>query len=346
MGIVARDLDSAAVLRSRTSLPVLVAPSFPELTDLYADLDPSRALLQQLHAQLPVAAVTRALHVHINHGESDKQSMASNNAKAYDRVFVAGEAAVQRHPAGLLEFDTGRLVRTGRPQLDLRPAPVLRPRRGRRTAPCSTPPRGRATRSTTTTRQSTRSAPGRARHPGRPGRPPRLQAASQGGHQPDRVGARGPPRRSWCSSPTPRREPEVTRRSQPVTSSRSCPTATRWSPTSSVGLDWLYLCTEKPMFVTDRHLDGERLRQEVPVSRCADVIGRRRRRGRAPERTDRRPTGARRAPPRPRGHAPPLLRRPPRRRQHAALEGRGRRACGATGPLGQQSGDETAAIIA
>jgi CDP-glycerol glycerophosphotransferase (TagB/SpsB family) len=41
---------------------------------------------------------------------------------------------------------------------------------------------------------------------------------------------------------------------------------------SSVGLDWLYLCTEKPIFLTDRHLDSERLRQEVPVSRCADVI--------------------------------------------------------------------------
>ena len=56
----------------------------------------------------------RMLHVHVNHGESDKQSMASNNAKAYDRVFVAGEAAVQRHAASLLEFDPSRLVRTGR----------------------------------------------------------------------------------------------------------------------------------------------------------------------------------------------------------------------------------------
>ena len=43
---------------------------------------------------------------------------------------------------------------------------------------------------------------------------------------------------------------------------------------SSVGLDWLYLCTHKPLFLTDRHQDGERLRQEVPVSRCADVIER------------------------------------------------------------------------
>jgi hypothetical protein len=41
---------------------------------------------------------------------------------------------------------------------------------------------------------------------------------------------------------------------------------------SSVGLDWLYLRTDKPIFLTDRHHDAERLRQEIPVSRCADVI--------------------------------------------------------------------------
>ena len=41
---------------------------------------------------------------------------------------------------------------------------------------------------------------------------------------------------------------------------------------SSVGLDWLYLQTDKPIFITDRHADGERLRTEVPVSRCADVL--------------------------------------------------------------------------
>ncbi|NGZ99779.1 hypothetical protein G5V59_03970 [Nocardioides sp. W3-2-3] len=41
---------------------------------------------------------------------------------------------------------------------------------------------------------------------------------------------------------------------------------------SSVGLDWLYLQTDKPILVTDRYDDAERLRQEVPVSRCADVV--------------------------------------------------------------------------
>ena len=44
-----------------------------------------------------------ALHVHINHGESDKLSMVSNQAKAYDAVFTAGPAALRRHRRALID---------------------------------------------------------------------------------------------------------------------------------------------------------------------------------------------------------------------------------------------------
>ena len=128
VGIVARDADVASLLAERTSLSIFLAPTFSELTELYAVLD-AKVVLYCNNSSLNFQSLVdgRMLHAHINHGESDKQSMASNNAKAYDRVFVAGEAAVQRHLDGLMEFDPGRLVRIGRPQLDLRPAPVLAP---------------------------------------------------------------------------------------------------------------------------------------------------------------------------------------------------------------------------
>ncbi len=128
VGLVLRDQESAALVQGRTELPVFVAPSFPELTALYDDLDADIVLyVNNSIFNFQSLIDGRLLHVHVNHGESDKQSMASNNAKAYDRVFVAGEAAVQRHEAGLMEFDIGRLVRVGRPQLDLRPVSLLPP---------------------------------------------------------------------------------------------------------------------------------------------------------------------------------------------------------------------------
>ena len=111
----------------------MLAEDFPQLRAAYAEMDARVGLyVNNSMRNFQSLLETRMLHVHINHGESDKQSMASNNAKSYDRLFVAGEAAVQRVVAGLLEFDTTKLVRIGRPQLDLRLEPVLEPS-GRRT---------------------------------------------------------------------------------------------------------------------------------------------------------------------------------------------------------------------
>ena len=273
VGIVARDPDSAVLLGSRTTLPVFSAPTFPELTALYGELDAKVALYcnnSMLNFQSLIDG--RLLHVHINHGESDKQSMASNNAKAYDRVFVAGEAAVQRHAAGLLEFDLGRLVRIGRPQLDLRPASLLVP----------------------SSRRTVLYAPTWERRRG-------VQRLHLGGHD------RGGDRPAILAVPDARvvyvPHPKVTNSLTPAVREAhreilGLVSEAAWrepdaghatilggdilavmpdcdamvTDVSSVGLDWLYLRTEKPIFITDRHQDAERFRMEVPVSRCADVI--------------------------------------------------------------------------
>ncbi|RYU09930.1 CDP-glycerol glycerophosphotransferase family protein [Nocardioides iriomotensis] len=275
VGVVARDLDSAAVLQGRTSLPVLVAPSFPALHDLYDDVDP-KVVLYCNNSILNFQSLLhgRALHVHVNHGESDKQSMASNNAKAYDRVFVAGEAAVQRHVAGLLEFDTSRLVRIGRPQLDLsRTSPLPEAADGRRTVLYAPTWEGDADYNNYTSLDTVGRGVVRAI----------LDVPGV------RLVYKPHPKIATSQTPSIRdahrdvldlvadaaaRDPEaghtVYVTGDILALMPSCDAMV--TDVSSVGLDWLYLCTGKPLFVTDRHLDGERLRQEVPVSRCADVI--------------------------------------------------------------------------
>jgi hypothetical protein len=273
VGIVVRDPDSATVLRARTTLPVFAVPSFPELTDLYAELD-AQVVLYCNNSMLNFQSLIngRSLHAHINHGESDKQSMASNNAKAYDRVFVAGEAAVRRHAAGLIEFDLTRLVRTGRPQLDLRPAPLLAPTE-RRTVLYAPTWEGDAEYNDYTSLDTVGPEIVRA-----------ILAV------PD-VRLVYKPHPKVASSLTPEvREAHRAILSLVADAARREPDAGHEAITvgdilavipdcdamvtdvSSVGLDWLYLRTEKPIFLTDRHHDPERLRQEVPVSRCADVI--------------------------------------------------------------------------
>ena len=273
VGIVVRDPESAVLVQARSSLSVFAAPSFPELTDLYAGLG-AKVVLYCNNSMLNFQSLldSRMLHVHINHGESDKHSMASNNAKAYDRIFVAGEAAVQRHAAGLLEFDIGHLVRTGRPQLDLCPAPVLAPSPGRTVLYAPTW-EGDAEYNDYTSvdtigadivRAVLAVPDARLVYKPHPKVVTSLTPAVREAHH----------RILGLVDEAIRHEPDAGHAS--VTSGDilalmpDCDAMV--TDVSSVGLDWLYLQTDKPIFITDRHHDAEGLRQDVPVSRCADVI--------------------------------------------------------------------------
>lgn len=61
----------------------------------------------------------RMWHVFINHGESDKMYMTTNQFKAYDYSFVAGDAAIERLSHKLWDFDMKkRAIPIGRPQAD------------------------------------------------------------------------------------------------------------------------------------------------------------------------------------------------------------------------------------
>ena len=271
--VVLRDPASAPVIESRTALPVFTAETLPELTELYAALDAKVVLYCNNSVQNFESLLDgRRLHVHINHGESDKQSMASNNAKAYDRVFVAGEAAVQRYVSGLLEFDGSRLVRVGRPQLDLRRAPLVAPS-ARRTILYAPTWEGDAEYNDYTSVDIMGESIVRA--------------------------ILSVPDVRLVYKPHPKittsRTPAVARAHLDILqviaeASRHDPSAghvpvlvgdilavmlgcdAMVTDVSSVGLDWLYLHTDKPIFLTDRHGDVEQLRQQIPISRCADVV--------------------------------------------------------------------------
>ncbi len=273
VGVVTRNPETAEIVRSRTHLPVFDAPEFPELVDLYERLEP-KVVLYCNNSMLNFQSLLhgRMLHAHINHGESDKQSMVSNNAKAYDRVFVAGEAAVQRHRAGLMELDESKLVRIGRPQLDQRHTPLLPPSE-HRTVLYAPTWEGDAEYNDYTSVDVFGPEIVRA-----------LLVA------PDvRVVYKPHPKVTTSFVPAIREahgailaELEHAQQADPAAGHAAvlqgdilavfpgCDAMV--TDVSSVGLDWLYLRTDAPMLVTDRHHDAERLRTEVPVSRCADVI--------------------------------------------------------------------------
>lgn len=273
VGLVLRDPDSADLVAARTDLQVFTAPTFPELTELYAELD-AKVVLYCNNSVLNFESLldSRRLHVHINHGESDKQSMASNNAKAYDRVFVAGGAAVERYLTGLLDFDASRLVRIGRPQLDLPRTPLLAPS-PRRTVMYAPTWEGDADYNDYTSvdlfgesivRGILAVPDVRLVYKPHPKVTTSLAPAIAAAHQRimELVGE--------AAQADPDAGHTQVLNGDILAVMPGCDAMV--TDVSSVGLDWLYLHTDKPIFLTDRHGDTESLRQEVPISHCADVV--------------------------------------------------------------------------
>ena len=125
-GIVVRKIPIYLELKELTKLPVAYVPTFADVMELYR-VSPFKAVMYVNNGvgNFQSLTVAELAHIHVNHGESDKICMVSNQVKAYDRVFVAGQAAVLRHRAALSEFNEEVLVRVGRPQLDENPKPSV-----------------------------------------------------------------------------------------------------------------------------------------------------------------------------------------------------------------------------
>ena len=118
--VVVRNIESYQELVNSTPLQVLFVPRYEDLMALYDRADFHAVVyVNNGWTNFQSLAFQQAVHIHVNHGESDKISMVSNQAKAYDKVFVAGQAAIDRHAAAIAWFDHTHLVPVGRPQLDL-----------------------------------------------------------------------------------------------------------------------------------------------------------------------------------------------------------------------------------
>lgn len=126
--IVTRSVYAARELRTRTRLRTIFVRRFHDLMGLYDSADYKVAIYVNHGMQnFQSLSAGRIMHIHVNHGESDKLVNVSNQVKAYDKIFVAGDAAVARHRMALMNHDLSKLVKVGRPQLDLAFDPPLPP---------------------------------------------------------------------------------------------------------------------------------------------------------------------------------------------------------------------------
>ncbi|MFF9554637.1 hypothetical protein ACF1DY_02225 [Streptomyces albus] len=121
------DLDGRPliVLRERfmvqkidaTDIPIVCIPKVAHLMRL--EHSTLRVLIHPANSgkTSQVLRIPTIKHAFINHGESDKLSSCNPYAKAYDEVWVAGEAARERYALAEVGVDDNDVVEVGRPQL-------------------------------------------------------------------------------------------------------------------------------------------------------------------------------------------------------------------------------------
>ncbi|WP_347040043.1 CDP-glycerol glycerophosphotransferase family protein [Glutamicibacter halophytocola] len=119
--VITRRPDSALALREECPLPVYYAPTIEDVERLVDSQDLRLVFyVNQNIRNFQMMRFNEPNHVFISHGESEKAYMWSNQLKAYDYVFSAGQAAQDRLNLHLRNYDAQARTRLiGRPQIDV-----------------------------------------------------------------------------------------------------------------------------------------------------------------------------------------------------------------------------------
>ena len=276
VAIVTRNEETAKLVAERTGVQVVFARTLDALMQAYTTIDVKVVVYPNYGMRNFQSLIHRpALHVHVNHGESDKVSMVSNQAKAYDHVVVAGQAAIDRHEAALINFDVSSLVVCGRPQLDLAVPRVLDEDPARRTVMYAPTWSGENEANNYTSVdvygpqivEAVLSRPG-TRLVYKPH--PRVAL----GDRPPVAAAHARILALVAAANEAAGEPVHHVLLEEDILGLMDGTDLLVTDVSSVGLDFLYLRTEAPLVLTDRRSDPEQLAIDAPVSRACDVIDR------------------------------------------------------------------------
>ena len=118
--VLSRSATGAEKLIEESGLPVAFVPTVRNLEKFLAKQDIRVVLyVNQNTRNFQMFRYGRRWHVFINHGESDKMYMTTNQYKAYDYALIAGQAARDRLSRTLWDFDLDRrTIEIGRPQAD------------------------------------------------------------------------------------------------------------------------------------------------------------------------------------------------------------------------------------
>ncbi|MDT0210754.1 MULTISPECIES: CDP-glycerol glycerophosphotransferase family protein [unclassified Curtobacterium] len=120
VAIISRSPGTMTTLLDESPVPAVYARQVVDLERFVEEQAPKIVLYVNQNARnFQMMRYGRMWHVFVNHGESDKMYMTTNQFKAYDYALIAGDAARDRLRAALWDYDVDRrTIAIGRPQAD------------------------------------------------------------------------------------------------------------------------------------------------------------------------------------------------------------------------------------
>jgi CDP-Glycerol:Poly(glycerophosphate) glycerophosphotransferase len=120
VAIISRAPGTALSLLDESPVPIVYLRRVSELERFVEQQRPRIIFYVNQNAKnFQMFRYGRMWHVFINHGESDKMYMTTNQFKAYDYSLIAGDAAADRLQRKLWDFDlSDKTIQIGRPQAD------------------------------------------------------------------------------------------------------------------------------------------------------------------------------------------------------------------------------------
>ncbi|MEU7921009.1 CDP-glycerol glycerophosphotransferase family protein [Micromonospora zamorensis] len=125
--VVLREPEFLAPIAAATDAPVVYCPTLRAMDEA---LVPSlRAAFYVNHGAKNSHCIrfTQLTHIQLHHGDSDKAPSANPVSGIFDRIFVAGQAAIDRYARAGVQIPADKFVVVGRPQvesIEVRPEPA------------------------------------------------------------------------------------------------------------------------------------------------------------------------------------------------------------------------------
>ncbi|MGC1212984.1 MAG: CDP-glycerol glycerophosphotransferase family protein, partial [Micromonospora sp.] len=128
--VMVREPEFLASIAVATDAPVVLCPTLKAMDETLAPSLRVAFYVNHGAKNSHCLRFSQLTHVQLHHGDSDKSPSANPVSAIFDRIFVAGQAAIDRYARAGVEIPPEKFVVVGRPQvegIEVRPEPARRP---------------------------------------------------------------------------------------------------------------------------------------------------------------------------------------------------------------------------